>query len=106
MHQDLYDFAYNDASKIALTITSVASADNGDGTFTVTANFSITFAGQPYVDTFDLAGLDQKRFYAVQHFAATQEYLNSCSMGAFVAVDPSAGLPADLIKAAHPEIPR
>ena len=92
MHQDLYDFAYNDASKIALTITSVASVDNGNGTFTVTANFSITFNNQPYVDTFDLAGLDQKRFYAVQHFAATQEYLNSCSMGAFVAVDPSAGL--------------
>jgi OmcA/MtrC family decaheme c-type cytochrome len=35
--------------------------------------------------------LDQVRFYAVQHFSATQEYLNSCSMGAFVAVDPNAG---------------
>jgi hypothetical protein len=92
LHQDFYDLAYNDESKIALTITSVGSADNGNGTFTVTANFSIIFNGLPWVDTFDLANLDQKRFYAVQHFAATQEYLNSCSMGDYVAVDPSAGL--------------
>ena len=93
MHQDFYDLAYNDESRIALTIDSVSSVDNGGGaSFTVTANFSVTFDGVPYVDTFDLAGLDQKRFYAVQHVAATQEYLNSCSMGAFVAVDPSLGL--------------
>jgi OmcA/MtrC family decaheme c-type cytochrome len=88
----LYDSAYNDASKIALTIDSVSSVDNGNGTFTVTANFSILFNGLPYVDTFDLFNLDQKRFYAVQHFAATQEYLNSCSMGAYVLNDPANGL--------------
>jgi OmcA/MtrC family decaheme c-type cytochrome len=92
LHQDFYDLAYNDESKIALTITGVSSVDNLNGTFTVTADFSITFNGQPYVDTFDLTNLDQKRFYAVQHFAATQEYLNSCSMGVFVEVDPPAGL--------------
>jgi len=93
LHQDLYDLAYNDESKIALTITGVSSVANPDGlTFTVTANFSITFNGLPYVDTFNLANLDQKRFAAVQHFAATQEYLNSCSMGAYVAVNPAAGL--------------
>jgi len=92
MHQDFYDLAYNDASRIALTIDSVSSVDNGGGaSFTVTANFTVTFDGVPYVDTFDLANLDQKRFYAVQHVAASQEYLNSCSMGAFVAVNPSAG---------------
>ncbi len=90
-HQDIYDLVYNDESKIALTIDDVSSADNGDGTFTVTAEFSITFEGAPYVDTFDLQGLDQKRFYAAQYFPDTREYLNSCSMGAFVEVDPSAG---------------
>ena len=94
MHQDFYDLAYApDTSRIALTIDSVTSVDNGGGaSFTVTANFTVFFDGAPYVDTFDLANLDQKRFYAVQHFAATQEYLNSCSMGDFVQVDPSAGL--------------
>jgi OmcA/MtrC family decaheme c-type cytochrome len=91
LHQDFYDLAYNDTSRIALTIDSVSSVDNGDATFTVTANFSVTFDGLPYVDTFDLLNLDQKRFYAVQHFSATQEYLNSCSMGAFVLADPAAG---------------
>jgi OmcA/MtrC family decaheme c-type cytochrome len=90
-HQALYDLAYNDDSKIALTIDSVSSVDNGSGAFTVTANFSITFNGAPYVDTFNLAGLEQKRFYAVQHFAATQEYLNSCALREFVEVDPSLG---------------
>ncbi|HSN52303.1 MAG TPA: hypothetical protein VLS87_07215 [Woeseiaceae bacterium] len=92
LHQDFYDLAYNDESRIVLTIDSVSSADNGNGTFTVTTNFSITFDGLPYVDTFNLSGLEQKRFYAVQHFAATQEYLNSCTMGVFVANDPANGL--------------
>jgi len=47
LHQDFYDLAYNDESKIALTITGVSSVDNLNGTFTVTADFSITFNGQP-----------------------------------------------------------
>jgi len=89
-HQAVYD-RYVDGSALELTIDSVASADNGDATFTVTATFTILENGLPYVDTIDLANLDQRRFYAVQHFAATQEYLNSCSMGVFVAANAANG---------------
>ena len=89
-HQAVYN-GYVDASALELTINSVASVDNGDATFTVTAMFTILQNGLPYVDTVDLANLDQRRFYAAQHFAATQEYLNSCSMGVFVAANPANG---------------
>jgi len=89
-HQAIYN-SYVDDSALELTIDNVASLANGDGTFTVTASFTILENGLPYVDTIDLANLDQKRFYAVQHFAVPQEYLNSCAMRTFVLNDPLLG---------------
>ena len=91
-HTAIYD-KYVDPSRLALTIDpgDVSSADNGDGTYTVTAQFSITFDGAAYNDP-GLAMLDQKRFYAVQYISATGEYLNSCSMGALADVNAAAGI--------------
>ncbi len=91
-HTAIYE-KYVDESRLVLTIDpgDVLSIDNLDGTYTVIAEFSITFDGAPYNDP-GLAMLDQKRFYAVQYFSATGEYLNSCSMGALADVNPAAGI--------------
>ena len=92
-HQAVYD-KYVDESALGLTFDSVASVDNLDGTWTVTLNFSITKNGAPYVDTFNLSMLDQKRFYSARHTAATDEFLTAgqCSLSSFIAVDPANGL--------------
>lgn len=93
-HQALYD-RYVDASALALTITGVSSVDNGNGTFAVTAQFTITDKGVPFVDPnladSNLRSLDQIRFYSVEHFSATQEYLYACTMGTIAVVNLAAG---------------
>jgi len=67
-HQAIYA-KYVDASKLALIFTAgdVSSALQGDGTYTVTLDFTITFNGAPYVDAAGLPGLGEKRFYAAQY---------------------------------------
>jgi len=88
-HQGLYD-GYTDTS-LAMTIDNVTSVADGVGGFDVTAEFTITKNGLPFVDTPDLQSLNQKSFYAVQHFAATQEYLHSCSLRNRAAVSATDG---------------
>ena len=91
-HQAVYD-RYVDNSDLTLEFDQgdVSSADNGDGTFTVTLTFTVTKFGQPLNDP-TLGSLDQKRFYAVEYFEADQEYLNSCSLGTLAAVDAPNGV--------------
>jgi OmcA/MtrC family decaheme c-type cytochrome len=94
-HQSIYD-KYVDASKLALTITNVASVADGAGTFTVTVDFSITDDGMPLLEGPGLASMDQKRFYAVQYDSVTGQYLNSTSLhqitdGSFTNVVAGAG---------------
>jgi OmcA/MtrC family decaheme c-type cytochrome len=79
-HQSIYD-KYVDASKLAMTFTSVASvASATPGKFDVTLEFGITKDGLPFIDADDLPSLDQKAFYAVQYDSVTREYLNSQSL--------------------------
>ena len=84
-HQAEYD-KYVDASALTLTFNGVSTAAGR-----VTATFTITKNGAPFVDAANLGLLDQKRFYTVQYFAGTREYLNSCSLGTLAAVDALAG---------------
>jgi OmcA/MtrC family decaheme c-type cytochrome len=90
-HQEIYN-KYVDDSLLTLTFDEgdVASVDNGNGTFTVSVEFAITRDGAPLNDP-GLSSLPQKRFYAVQYFSDTHEYLNSCSMS-IADVDPAAGV--------------
>ena len=92
LHQDIYD-SYVDESDLALIFAEgdVTSTDNGDGTFTVTLEFEVTKDGRPLDDP-GLGSLEQKRFYAVEYFPDTMEYLNSCSMGVYADVDPANGI--------------
>jgi OmcA/MtrC family decaheme c-type cytochrome len=91
MHQAIYD-GYVDGSDLALDFGTgdVSSSDNGDGTFTVTVEFTVTKGGAP-LNSPGLAALDQVRFYAVQYFPDEGEYLNSCSMS-IADVDPANGV--------------
>ncbi len=78
-HQMAYD-DYNDASELALAITSVVSTPNADGvTFTTVVTFTIMQNGLPFVDADKLPSLNQKTFYAVTYDSATRMYLNSTS---------------------------
>jgi len=78
-HQAVYE-KYTDDSTLAMTFTDLASVDNGNGTFTVTLEFSVTKNGVPYEDTAKLPTMEQVRFEAVQYFFATREYLNECRL--------------------------
>jgi len=70
IHQAEYN-KYNDPSDLALTVNDVLSADNGDGTFTVTVDIDIAKNGLPLAD---VGTLDQLRFIAVRYDSATSEY--------------------------------
>ncbi|MFO1077704.1 MAG: hypothetical protein U1E73_08255 [Planctomycetota bacterium] len=71
-HQAIYD-DYVDTS-IEATITGVSSVDNGNGTWTVTLNFSITQDGSPLTDANGLPSFEQKRFYVVTYDSVTRTY--------------------------------
>lgn len=88
-HQSLYD-RYVDTSALSLTFTGVTSVDNGNGTFAVTAAFTILDNELPFVDS-DLSSLKEKRFSAVQHITATQQYLNACTLGTLGVVNATNG---------------
>jgi OmcA/MtrC family decaheme c-type cytochrome len=70
-HQDIYD-GYTDVSDLVMTFNNLASADNGDGTFAVTLDFSITKDGMPLTD---MSPLDQQRFYLTRYDSALGQYL-------------------------------
>jgi OmcA/MtrC family decaheme c-type cytochrome len=74
-HQAIYD-DYADESTLELTIDSVASVDNGDGTFDSTVTFTIMKDGAAYIDVDGLPSLDQKRFVAVTYDSATRQFDN------------------------------
>jgi hypothetical protein len=96
-HQGVYDLAYNSPSNLQLMFetTDVSSVASGGG-FTVTVEFSITDRGLPFSDAYlpdsSLRSLGELRFYTVEHFAATDEYLNSCSLRDFAVVDLANGV--------------
>jgi len=74
-HQAVYD-DYADQSAFELEIDSVASVDNGDGTFDVTMTFTIMKDGLPYIDADELPSLEQMRAYAVKYDSATGTFDN------------------------------
>jgi hypothetical protein len=80
-HQSIYD-KYTDASNLIMTFDSVSSAQQANGTYTVTLNFHITKNGAPYVDANGLPTMLQKTFYAVQYDSANRKFINSKSMSA------------------------
>lgn len=75
-HQSIYD-DYADASSLELTIDSVVSVDNGDGTYNSTVTFTILKNGLPYLDVDGLPSLEQKSFYAVTYDNTTRMFDNS-----------------------------
>ncbi|MBF0280184.1 MAG: hypothetical protein HQM13_20460 [SAR324 cluster bacterium] len=82
-HFSVYE-DYADTSELGLTVDSVSSALNTDGTtYTVTVTFSITKNGLAYVDTAGLPGLSQKRMYAANYDSTTRSYLSNASFGSF-----------------------
>lgn len=96
-HQAVYE-SYIGPSKLGLTITAATATDNGNGTYTVVANFSITKDGLDYVSVASNLGLDELRFYAVEYDASAKEYLRpganpgDCRLRTFT---PVAGQPGD-----------
>ncbi|RPJ84327.1 MAG: hypothetical protein EHM13_04850, partial [Acidobacteria bacterium] len=74
-HQAIYN-QYKDSSTLALTIEGISSSDDGAGTFNSTMTVVITKNGAPYVDA-ELAGLEQKRFYAFDYDASTRKFVRS-----------------------------
>jgi len=70
-HQSVYD-KYADASDLVMTFNGLTSVANGDGTFTVTLDFSITKDGLALLD---MASLNQQRFYVTRYDAVTRQYL-------------------------------
>jgi OmcA/MtrC family decaheme c-type cytochrome len=75
-HQAIYD-DYADASSLELTVDSVTSVDNGDGTYTATMKFSIEKDGVAYIDVDGLPTLEQKRFYGITYDSATGKFYES-----------------------------
>jgi hypothetical protein len=75
-HQAIYD-DYADASSLGLTIDSVTSASNTDGTYTATMKFSIEKDGVAYIDVDGLPTLEQKRFYGITYDSATGKFYES-----------------------------
>ena len=74
-HQEVYD-SYTDQSAFKVTIDSVASVDNGVGTYDVTMMFTIKKNGQPYIDVNGLPSLDQMRVYTVTYDSTTEMFDN------------------------------
>ena len=74
-HQATYD-KYTDESTLELTIDSVVSVDNGDGTYDSTMTFTIMKDGMPYIDADGLPSLDQKRFITVTYDSAARMFDN------------------------------
>jgi len=75
-HQAVYD-DYADASSLELTIDSVTSASDGDGTYTATMTFTIMKDGVAYIDVDGLPTLEQKRFYGITYDSATGKFYES-----------------------------
>ncbi len=75
-HQTTYD-DYADESTLELTIDSVTSVSNTDGTFTTTMTFTIKKDGVPYIDVDGLPSLEQKRFYGITYDSATGKFYES-----------------------------
>jgi len=75
-HQAVYD-DYVDGSSLELTVDSVTSASNGDGTYTATMKFSIKKDGVAYIDGDGLPTLEQKRFYGITYDSATGKFYES-----------------------------
>lgn len=76
-HQAEYN-KYTDASKLSLTVDSVASVANGDGTFTSTMTFTAKKSGVGLTAA-EMAALDQKTFYASTYNSATGKFDKSFS---------------------------
>ena len=74
-HQEVYN-EYTDKSAFELTIDSVISIDNGDGTYDSTMTFTIKKNGIPYIDADGLPSLDQKRFITVTYDSTTGMFNN------------------------------
>jgi OmcA/MtrC family decaheme c-type cytochrome len=74
-HQSIYD-QYTDESTLVMTFDDVASTDNGDGTFTMALDFTLTRDGAPYIDADGLPTMDTRSFNIVQYDSATSTFLN------------------------------
>ncbi len=75
-HQAVYN-STKDASKLVLNYTDVAETDNGDGTYTYLATFTITDNGAPYAATVTsnkIAGLDTQSWNWVDFDPATNQF--------------------------------
>ncbi len=81
-HQDIYDM-YTDDSTLGLSIDSVTTNPNGDGTFATVLTFSATDSLWPYLDVAGLPTLDQKTFYAVQYDDTTGTFDNGTSFTSY-----------------------
>ncbi len=75
-HQAIYD-EYTDETTLGITIDSVVSIENSDGTFNSTLTFTIEKDGAAYVSVDGLPSLEQKRFYGVTYDSATSMFDNS-----------------------------
>ncbi len=84
-HQAIYD-DYTDQSTLQLTIDSVTSTENPDGTFFVTMTFTIKKNGAPFYDVDGLPSLEQKRFSCATYDSATRTFDNSVSFSDIVAL--------------------
>jgi OmcA/MtrC family decaheme c-type cytochrome len=77
-HQAVYAM-YADASRFTLTIDSVSSVPNANGTFTSTLTFTAKKDGVGLASAAAVAGLAQKTFYAVKYDSATRQFTPSFS---------------------------
>ncbi len=75
-HQDIYD-DYADETTLGLTIDSVVSVANSDGTFNSTLTFTIEKDGAAYIDVDTLPTLEQKRFYGITYESSNSTFENS-----------------------------
>jgi len=73
-HSAIYE-SYVDESNLTLSVDSVSSVDNLDGTFDVTTTFTV--GGSAFVD---IASLNQLSGYAAPYDSATGTYLASCAL--------------------------
>jgi OmcA/MtrC family decaheme c-type cytochrome len=60
-----------------MTFNTATASANGDGTYTVVLNLTMTEDGDPFLDR---DSLDQERYYAVRYFPATNQWLESCRL--------------------------
>ncbi|MCK6575544.1 hypothetical protein L6V77_31200 [Myxococcota bacterium] len=81
-HQAVYD-AYQDETKLELTILGVNTVAGANNTFNSTVTFTILKNGLPYVDANGLPGLQQKRMMGIR--IVDGQYLNPLSFANFTA---------------------